>query len=116
MRKQEIADGVDCRPERQILRKSVNTGGDERKRDRRTAVLQRERKRRPVAGSELLPLSVRAAAPARPDRVDNIPARQRIALRELRVPDRAAAKRFALRQQLRTGGAVDAAVYPTAAV
>ena len=52
VRKQEIADGIDRRPERQILRKSVDTGGDERKRDRRTAVLQRERKRRPVAGSE----------------------------------------------------------------
>ena len=42
VRKQEIADGVDRRPERQILRKSVNAGGDERKRDRRTAVLQCE--------------------------------------------------------------------------
>lgn len=116
VRKQEIADSVDRRPERQILRKSVDTGGDERKRDRRTAVLQRERKRRPVAGSEQLSLSVRAAAPARPDRVDDVPARQRIALRELRVPSRAAAERFALCQQLRTGGAVDAAVHPTAAV
>ena len=104
VRKQEITDGVDRRPERQILRKSVDTGGDERKRDRRTAVLQRERKRRPVAGGEQLSLSVRAAAPARPDRVDNIPARQRIALRELRVPGRAAAERFAFRQQLRCGG------------
>ena len=116
VRKQEIADGVDRRPERQILRKSVNTGGDERKRDRLTRVLQRERKRRPVAGGELLTLSVRAAAPLRADRVDDVPARQRIALRELRVPGRAAAKRFALRQQLRTGGAVDATVHPTAAV
>ena len=116
VRKQEIADSVDRRPERQILRKSVDTGGDERKRDRRTAVLQRERKRRPVAGSEQLSLSVRAAAPARPDRVDDVPARQSIALRELRVPSRAAAERFALCQQLRTGGAVDASVHPTAAV
>ena len=116
MRKQEIADGVDRRPERQILRKPVNTGGDERKRDRLTRVLQRERKRRPVAGGELLTLSVCTAAPLRADRVDNVPARQRIALRELRVPGRAAAERFAFRQQLRTGGAVDAAVHPTAAV
>ena len=116
MHKQEITDGVDRRPERQVLRKPVNTGGDERKRDRLTRVLQRERKRRPVAGGELLTLSVRAAAPLRADRVDDIPARQSIALRELRVPSRAAAERFALCQQLRTGGAVDAAVHPTAAV
>jgi len=52
VRKQKIADGVDRRPERQILRKPVDTGGDERKRDRRAAVLQRERKRRPVAGGK----------------------------------------------------------------
>lgn len=43
MHKQEITDGVDRRLERQILRKPVNTGGDERKRDRLTRVLQRER-------------------------------------------------------------------------
>ena len=116
MRKQEIADGIDRRPERQILRESVDAGGDERKRDRRAPVLKCERERRPVTGGEQLALSVRAAAPARADRVDDVPARQRIPLRELRVPGLAAAERFALSQQLRTGGTVDAAVYPAAAV
>ena len=74
-----------------------------------------QRKRRPVAGNQQFLLSALPAMPARPHRVNDVFAGQSIALCDLCAACFAPMQRFALRQQLRACGAVNAAIHPSAA-
>ena len=113
--KQKIADGIHRSLERLILGIAVNAGGNERKRQRFAAVFLCQRKRRPVAGNQQFLLSALPAMPARPHRVNDVFAGQSIALCDLCAACFAPMQRFALRQQLRACGAVNAAIHPSAA-
>jgi hypothetical protein len=92
-----------------------DAGGDERERNALAVVFLGEGETLPVAGDELFPLAAGAAVPHGADRVDDIPARQTVALRDLRIARAAAAERAAFGQQFRPRGAVDAPVHSPAA-
>ena len=112
---QKIADGVHRHPERPILGVAENAGGDQRKCHRLTAVLLRQRKARPVAGGELLPLAVLTAVPHGADGVDDVAARQAVRAGDLGLAGSAAAQRPALLEQLRPRRTVDAAIHAATA-
>lgn len=111
MLQQEGPDGVYRHAEGLILRIAEDAGRNERERHGLAALLLCQPKTIPVAGDELLPLAMPAAAPDRADGVDDVPAGQPIGPRELCLPSPAAAKPAALRQQLRSRRAMDAAVH-----
>ena len=71
----------------------------------------RQRKARPVAGGELLPLTALTAVPHRADGVDNVAARQAVSTGDLGLAGSAAAQRPALLEQLRPRRTVDAAIH-----
>ena len=74
-------------------------------------MLLRQRKARPVAGGELLPLTALTAVPHRADGVDNVAARQAVSAGDLGLAGSAAAQRPALLEQLRSRRTVDAAIH-----
>lgn len=115
MLQQEGPDGIHCNAESLILRIAEDAGRNERERYGLAALLLCQPKTIPVAGDELFPLAILAAAPDRADGVDDVPAGQPIGPRELCLPDPAAAEPAALRQQLRSRRAMDAAVHAASA-
>jgi len=68
----------------------------------------------PVARGKDAVLARTAATPAWSDGVDDVPRRQPVTARDLRLPRLAAAEGGAFRKQFRTGRAMDRAVHPTA--
>ena len=108
---QKFADGVHRHAERLILWIAKNAGGDQRKCHRLTAVLLRQRKARPVAGNQQLPLTVTAPVPHRADGVDHILTGQPVSLGDLGIAGLAATERPALGQQLRSRRAMDTAIH-----
>jgi len=112
---EEFADGVHCHPECLSLGVAENAGGDQWKCHRLTAVLLRQRKARPVAGGELLPLTALTAVPHRADGVDDVAARQAVRARDFGLAGPAAAQRPALLEQLRPRRPVDAPIHPASA-
>ena len=72
-------------------------------------------KRGAIAGGEQLLLALVAAAPDRPDRMNDVPGLEAIAAGDLGGTGVATAQRLALGQQLRSGGAMDGAVDAAAA-
>ena len=75
----------------------------------------RERKRGAIAGGEQFLLALVAAAPDRPDRVNDVPGLEPVAAGDLGGTGVAAAQRLALGQELGSGGAMDGAVDAAAA-
>ena len=112
---EEFADGVHRHPERLILGVAEDAGGDQRKGNRLTAVLLRQRKAGVIAGGELFPLAVLTAVPHRADGVDDVAARQAVRARDLGLAGPAAAQRPALLEQLRPRRTVDAAIHAATA-
>lgn len=78
MLQQEGPDGIHCHAEGLILRIAEDAGRNERERHGLAAVLLRQQEARLVAGDELFPLAMPAAAPDRADGVDDVPAGQPI--------------------------------------
>ena len=79
---QKRADSRGRDGERNILRKTVDAGGDQRKRDAPDPLPTSQRKRVVVTGGEELGFAFRSAAPDRADRVDDVFCGQRKAARE----------------------------------
>src|SRR5262249_22628654 len=90
-------------------------GGDGGKRDRAQALRGGERQRRAVTGRKQVVLALAAAAPHRPDRVDDVLGFETIAAGDLGRAGGAAAERATLGEKVRGGGAVDGAIDAAAA-
>src|SRR3954462_2610490 len=116
------------RPERQPLadaphrdrrcplrREAVDAGRDCREGDALEAVPGGDFERAAIAARQNHVLAGAAAAPDRADRVDDVPRRQPITLRDLGVARRAAVQRPARGEKLGTRGAMDGAVDAAAA-
>jgi hypothetical protein len=95
--------------------KSVDAGRDRGKGDRIEAMLVGDFERAAIAGGEQPILVPSAAAPDRPDGVDDMARLQREPGRDLRFARRAAAKRPAGRKQLRPGRPVNRTIDAAAA-
>src|SRR5882757_9378264 len=98
-----------------VGRKRVDAGRDGRKRNRGEAIPGRKGQRYAIAGGEQLVLALAAAAPYRTDRMDDVLRLEAIAVRDLGRSRVTAAQRTALREQLRSGRAMDGTVDAAAA-
>ena len=112
---EEFADGVHRHPERLILGIAENTGGDQRKGNRLTAVLLRQHKAGAIAGGELFPLAALTAVPNRAHGVDDVAARQAVRAGDLGLASPAVAQSPALCQQLRPRRPMDTAIHAATA-
>src|SRR5437763_17085400 len=83
-------------PGRRLSRKAIYAGGDRRERNRAKALVLGDRQARSVAIRQDSGFSRFAAAPDRPDRVDDMPGRQPVTAGQARLAWRAAAERAAL--------------------
>ena len=112
---QKFPDGVHRHAKRLIFWITVNAGGEQRERRRLAMVFLCQRKACPVAGNELFPFSIAAAAPHRTDGMNHILAGQAVRLCNLCFACHAAAQSPALCQQLRSCRPMDTAVHTSTA-
>ena len=89
---QKFPDGVHRHAKRLIFWITVNAGGEQRERRRLAMVFLCQRKACPVAGNELFPFSIAAAAPHRTDGMNHILAGQAVRLCNLSSAQRLASK------------------------
>ena len=95
--------------------KGIDAGRYRRKGNRGETVRRRKIKRGAITGREQLLLPSAASSPDRADGMDDMPRRQAIAASDFCQTGFAAAKRSAFGQEVRSGSAVNGAVYPAAA-
>src|SRR4029077_21285814 len=101
--------------DRLLQRIAIGATTDSRKGDAANAVFQRQAKTVAVTGGEKFRLVARSAAADRPRGVNDILRRQSVAARDPRLAGRPPSDRAALRQKLRSRGAVDRAIDAPAA-
>jgi hypothetical protein len=108
--RQRVDHRIHCNPGCALGRKGVDAGGDGGKGDRRQAVRLAQLQRPAIARRQRLVLAFAAAMPDRSDGMNDMRCGQTIALGDLGIAGRAAAKRAAFGEQLRPGRAMDCAI------
>ena len=112
---EERTDALHRGLQRQLFRIPVHARGDQRERDRFTAVRLREFQCVVIARRQLLGFAVRAVQPVRPDCMNDVPARQLIRLCQLGLTDFTAAQCIARRPQARARRLMDTPICAAAA-
>ena len=111
---QKFADGIDCNLQSLVFWIAVNTGGNQRKGYRLTAIFFRQIQRCPITGFQKLLLPMPAIPPARTDCMDHIFAGQTVSLCNFCTAGFAAMQRTAFCKQFRSGRTMNAAVHTAA--
>ena len=112
---QKFTDGIDCNLQSLVFWIAVNTGGNQRKGYRLTAIFFRQIQRCPITGFQKLPLPMPAIPPARTDCMDHIFAGQTVSFCDFCTAGFAAMQRTAFCKQFRSGRTMNAAIHTTAA-
>src|SRR5258708_6346891 len=95
---------------RRLDRVTVDSATDGRKGDGADPMRECHLQAAPIARGQKIRFAPRPAAPYRTHGVDDVPGREPVTARDLRITRRAAAEQTAFGEQLRTGGTMDRTV------